>query len=73
MIFSNLKRHQEVVCYHSNGSNTDFAVKGQGRDENHQADPIWDEDASEIAMPERELICFKKLLEGNKADEVGQY
>jgi predicted AAA+ superfamily ATPase len=66
--FCHLKRHHGEVYYHSNGGDTDFVVK-KGMKVTKQIQ-VWHEDVSETAIPDRELACFRKQLEGNEAAET---
>jgi hypothetical protein len=68
VVFCHLKRHHEEVYYHSNGSDTDFVVK-EGMKITKRIQ-VWYEDVSESAIPDRELICFRKPLEGHEAAET---
>ncbi len=68
VVFCHLKRHHEEVYYHSNGSDTDFVVK-EGMKITKRIQ-VWHEDVSETAIPDRELACFQKPLEGHEAAET---
>jgi len=64
VVFCHLKRHHEEVFYHSNGSETDFVVKeGMKITERIQ---VWYGDISETGVPDRELACYRKPLEGHE-------
>jgi len=64
VVFCHLKRRHEEVYYHSNGSETDFVVKeGMKITERIQ---VWYGDISEAGIPDRELACFRKPLEGHE-------
>jgi predicted AAA+ superfamily ATPase len=68
VVFCHLKRHHEEVYYHSNGSDTDFVVKEGMRITKRIQ--VWYEDVSETAIPDRELACFRKTLEGHERAEA---
>ena len=68
VVFCHLKRCHEEVYYHSNGSDTDFVVK-EGMKITKRIQ-VWYEDVSETAIPDRELACFRKSLEGHEAAEA---
>ena len=68
VVFCHLKRHHEEVYYHSNGSDTDFVVK-EGMKITKRIQ-VWYEDVSESAIPDRELACFRKPLEGHETAEI---
>jgi len=64
VVFCHLKRHHEEVFYHSNSSETDFVVKeGMKITERIQ---VWYGDISETGVPDRELACYRKPLEGHE-------
>lgn len=64
VVFCHLKRRHEEVYYRSNGSETDFVVKeGMKITERIQ---VWYGDISEAGIPDRELACFRKPLEGHE-------
>ena len=67
VIFCQLKRHHEEVYYHSNGTDTDFVVK-EGMKISRRIQ-VWYEDATETNIPDRELACFQKPLEGHESAE----
>lgn len=67
VVFCHLKRHHEEVYYHSNGSDTDFVVKEGGKITKRIQ--VWYEDVSVASIPDRELACFQKPLEGHEAAE----
>jgi predicted AAA+ superfamily ATPase len=68
VVFCHLKRHHEEVYYHSSGSDTDFVVK-EGMKITKRI-KVWYEDVSETVIPDRELACFQKPLEGDEAAET---
>jgi predicted AAA+ superfamily ATPase len=68
VIFCHLKRSHEEVYYHANGSETDFVVK-EGMNITRRIQ-VWHEDVSETTIPDRELACFKKPLEGSERAET---
>lgn len=68
VVFCHLKRHHEEVYYHSNGCDTDFVVK-EGMKVTKRIQ-VWYEDVSETAIPDRELTCFQKQMEGHEAAEL---
>lgn len=68
VVFCHLKRHHEEVYYHSNGSDTDFVVK-EGMKISKRIQ-VWYEDVSETVIPDRELACFRKPLEGHESAET---
>ncbi len=67
VVFCHLKRHHEEVYYHSSGCETDFVVK-EGMEITKRIQ-VWYEDVSVTSIPERELACFQKPLEGHEAAE----
>jgi len=67
VVFCHLKRHYEEVYYHSGGSDTDFVVK-EGLKITKRIQ-VWYDDVSVTTIPERELACFHKPLEGHEAAE----
>ncbi len=67
VVFCHLKRHHEEVYYHSNGSDIDFIIK-EGLKITKRIQ-VWYEDASVTTIPDRELACFHKLLEGHETAE----
>ena len=68
VVFCHLKRQHEEVYYHLNGSETDFVVK-EGMRITRRIQ-VWYGDISEIGIPERELACFQKPLEGHEGAEA---
>ncbi|MDD3294714.1 MAG: ATP-binding protein [Geobacteraceae bacterium] len=68
VVFCHLKRQHEEVYYHLNGSKTDFVVK-EGMRITRRIQ-VWYGDISEIGIPERELACFQKPLEGHEGAEA---
>jgi hypothetical protein len=69
VVFCHLKRLYEEVYYHINGSDTDFVVK-EGVKITKRIQ-VWYEDASVTSIPDRELACFQKPLEGHEeADSI---
>lgn len=68
VVFCQLKRHHGEVYYHSNSSDTDFVVK-EGMNITKRIQ-VWHEDVSETVIPDRELACFRKPLEGHEAAET---
>ncbi|OGU18772.1 MAG: ATPase, partial [Geobacteraceae bacterium GWF2_54_21] len=67
VVYCHLKRHHEEVYYHSEGSDTDFVVK-EGMKITKRIQ-VWYEDVSVLSIPDRELACFQKPLEGHEAAE----
>ena len=67
VVFCHLKRHHEEVYYHTGGSDTDFVVK-EGMKITKRIQ-VWYEDVSVLSIPDRELACFQKPLEGHEAAE----
>jgi len=67
VVFCHLKRHHEEVYYHSNGSDTDFVVK-EGMKITKRIQ-VWYEDVSVTSIPDRELACFQKPMDGHEAAE----
>lgn len=68
VVFCHLKRQHEEVYYHLNGSETDFVVK-EGMRITRRIQ-VWYGDISETGIPERELACFRKSLEGHEGAET---
>lgn len=69
VVYCHLKRYHEEVYYHSNGTDTDFVVKEGLRITKRIQ--VWYEDVSETSIPDRELACFQKQLEGHEsADSI---
>lgn len=67
VIFCHLKRRHEEISFHSNGSDTDFVVK-EGMKITKRIQ-VWSEDVSVTSIPDRELACYHKPLEGHEAAE----
>jgi hypothetical protein len=67
VVFCHLKRLHEEVYYHSEGSDTDFVVKEGMRITKRIQ--VWYDDVSATSIPDRELACFQKPLEGHEAAE----
>ena len=67
VVFCHLKRQHEEVYYHTDGSDTDFVVK-EGLKITRRIQ-VWYEDVSVTRIPDRELACFRKPLEGHEAAE----
>ena len=67
VVFCHLKRQHEEVYYHSEGSDTDFMVK-EGMKITKRIQ-VWYEDVSVTSIPDRELACFQKPLEGHEEAE----
>jgi predicted AAA+ superfamily ATPase len=68
VVFCHLKRQHEEVYYHVNGSETDFVVK-EGMRITRRIQ-VWYGDTSETGIPDRELACFRKPLEGHEGAET---
>jgi predicted AAA+ superfamily ATPase len=68
VVFCHLKRQHEEVYYHLNGSETDFVVK-EGMRITRRIQ-VWYGDFSETGIPDRELACFRKPLEGHEGAET---
>ena len=68
VVFCHLKRRHEEVYYHSGGSDTDFVVK-EGMRITRRIQ-VWYEDVAETTVPDRELACFRKPLEGHESAEA---
>ena len=68
VVFCHLKQQHEEVYYHTNGSETDFVVK-EGMKITKRIQ-VWYEDSSITTIPDRELACFKKPLEGHETAEA---
>ena len=67
-VFCHLKRHHEEVYYHSNGSDTDFVIK-EGMKITKRVQ-VWYDDLPETSIPDRELACFQKSLDGGETAET---
>lgn len=68
VVFCHLKRQHEEVYYHLNGSETDFVVKEGMRITRRIL--VWYGDISETGIPDRELACFRKPLDGHEGAET---
>jgi uncharacterized protein len=68
VVFCHLKRQHDEVYYHLNGSETDFVVKEGMRITKRIQ--VWYGDISETGIPDRELACFRKPLEGHEGAET---
>jgi predicted AAA+ superfamily ATPase len=68
VVYCHLKRYHEEVYYHTNGSDTDFVVK-EGLKITKRIQ-VWYEDVSVTSIPERELACFQRKIEGHEAAEL---
>lgn len=68
VVFCHLKRQHEEVYYHLDGSETDFVVK-EGMRITRRIQ-VWYGDISETGIPDRELACFRKPLEGHEGAET---
>lgn len=66
-VYCHLKRKHEEVYFHANGSETDFVVKEGMKVTRHIQ--VWYEDATETAIPDRELACFGRPLDGHEGAE----
>ena len=66
-VYCHLKRKHEEVYFHANGSETDFVVKEGMRVTRFIQ--VWYEDVTETAIPDRELACFKRPLDGHEGAE----
>jgi len=67
VVFCHLKQRHEELYYHSNGGETDFVVK-EGMRITRRIQ-VWYDDVSVTGIPDRELTCFRKPLEGHEAAE----
>jgi len=67
VVFCHLKRHHEEVYYHASGGDADFVVK-EGMKITKRIQ-VWYEDVSVTSIPDRELACFQKPLEGHEEAE----
>lgn len=67
VVYCHLKRQHEEVYYHSDGSDIDFVVK-EGMKITKRIQ-VWYEDVSVTSIPDRELACFQKPLEGHEEAE----
>lgn len=67
VVFCQLKRKHEEVYFHANGSETDFLVK-EGMKVTRRIQ-VWYEDVAETAIPDRELACFDKYVDGHEGAE----
>lgn len=68
VVYCHLKRNHEEVYYHSNSTDTDFVVKEGLRITKRIQ--VWYEDISVTSIPDRELACFQKQLEGHDTAEL---
>lgn len=68
VVFCHLKRQHEEVYYHSNGGDTDFVVK-EGMKITKRIQ-VWCEDVAVTSIPDRELACFHKPMEGHESAEA---
>jgi len=68
VVFCHLKRFHEEIYFHSNGSETDFLIK-EGMRITRRIQ-VWYGDISETGIPDRELECFRKPLEGHEGAET---
>ncbi len=66
-VYCHLKRRHEEVYFHANGRENDFVVKEGMRVT--QLIQVWYEDVTETAIPDRELACFSKPLDGHEGAE----
>jgi uncharacterized protein len=68
VIFCHLRRRHEEIYYLGNGTETDFVVK-EGMKLCRRIQ-VWYADSGETIIPDRELACFRKSVEGGEAAEL---
>lgn len=63
LVFNHLKQRHEEVYFSTNGVDTDFVVK-EGMKITKRIH-VWYDDLSVTTIPDRELACFRKPLDGH--------
>lgn len=68
VVFCHLKQSCDEVYYHADGSETDFIIK-RGMKISRRIQ-VWYGDAAEAVIPDREVGCFGKRIEGSESAEM---